>query len=217
MKIKAVIFDLDGTLVDSIHGIARALNTMLAEKGLPVHSIEECKNMVGNGFKELVRRALPENRRSDEEIESCLSRLRELYEQCWDYGMRPFDGITDLLEYLRTHGIRFAVDTNKDEGVARKIAERLFPGFSFFRVAGTTPLMPRKPDPAKTLSILADMGVSPSECLYVGDSEVDIMTAKNAGIKPISAAWGFRGTQRLAEAGAENIIHSPMELVRYLE
>jgi len=216
LRIKAVIFDLDGTLVDSIQGIAYSLNRMLAENGFPVHSVEECKNMVGNGFIELVRRALPENHRSDEEISRCLSRLREIYGRHFDYGMYVYDGMTDLLEYLQSHNVRFAVDTNKDEGVAREIMQRFFPGFSFFRVAGTTPDMPKKPNPARALSILSDMGVSPVECIYLGDSEVDIITAKNAGVMPVSAAWGFRGAERLAAAGAENIIQKPMELVRYL-
>jgi len=216
LSIKAVIFDLDGTLVNSIHGIAYSLNMMLAENGFPVHSVEKCKSFVGNGFIELVRRAVPEDHRGQEEVGRCLARLRAVYDLHWDYGMYAYEGIEDLLEYLQAHGIRFAIDTNKDEGVSRKIAQRFFPRFTFFRVAGNTPLMPKKPDPARALGILADLGISPDQCLYLGDSEVDIITARNAGITHIGAAWGFRGAELLGKAGAEIIIQKPMELIRYL-
>ncbi len=216
MSIKAVIFDLDGTLVDSIQGIAYSLNMMLTENGFPVHSIEECKRMVGNGFIELVRRAVPEGHRSHGEISLYLSRLRALYDQHWGYGMHVYHGIEELLEYLQAHQISFAIDTNKDEGVAKKIAAHFFPRFTFLRVLGTTPQMPKKPDPARALSILADLNLSPHQCLYLGDSEVDIMTAKNAGFLPVGASWGFRGVEGLTRAGAENIIHDPMDLINYL-
>lgn len=217
MRIKAVIFDLDGTLVDSIEGIAYSLNKVLGERGFPVHSVEKCKSFVGNGFAELVRLAVPEGHRDQEEISRCLSRLRAVYGRHWDYGMRAYDGIEDLLEYLRSHGISFSIDTNKDEGFAKEIARRFFPRFNFFRVAGTTPLVPKKTNPARALGILADLGLSPDQCLYLGDSEVDTVTAKNAGIPHIGAAWGFRGAELLARAGAEIIIHRPMDLTRYLE
>ena len=217
MSIKAVIFDLDGTLVDSIHGIAYSLNMVLAERGFPVHSVEKCKDFVGNGFSELVRRAVPEGHRSQEEISSCLARLREVYARHWDHGMYAYEGIEDLLEYLQSHGISFAIDTNKDESVAKEIALRFFPRFSFFRVAGNTPYMPKKPDHARALGILNDLGIAPGQCIYLGDSEVDIITARNAGIHHVGAAWGFRGAELLARAGAEMIIQKPMDLVRYLE
>lgn len=216
MKVKAVIFDLDGTLIDSIEGIAYALNRVLEENGFPVHSIETCKQLVGNGFVELIRRAVPEGHRGEEEIRRYVSQLRAEYDRYWDYGMRVYDGIGDLLEYLQVRGIRFAVDTNKDEGVARKIVERFLPRFSFFRVSGTTPHMPRKPDPARALDMVAGMNVLPHQCIYLGDSEVDIMTAKNAGMIQVSAAWGFRSPEALILAGAERIVHKPMDLVSYL-
>lgn len=217
MKIKAVIFDLDGTLIDTIEGIAYSLNRMLADNGFPVHTVEHCKRLVGNGFVELVRRAVPEEHRSEEEIRRYVAQLRAEYDKHWDYGMRVYDGMEELLEFLQDHGIRFAVDTNKDEGVARKIIECFLPRFSFFRVAGTTPKMPRKPDPARALSLVSEMGFLPQQCIYLGDSEVDIMTAKNAGMLQVSALWGFRPEADLVRAGADNIIRKPMDLLPFLE
>ncbi|HOP72428.1 HAD family hydrolase [Thermoclostridium caenicola] len=217
MKVEAVIFDLDGTLIDSIGGIAFALNRVLTENGFPVHSIETCKQLVGNGFVDLVRRAVPEEHRSEAEIQRYVSQLRAEYDRHWDYGMRVYDGIEDLLVHLQSRGIPFAVDTNKDEGVARRIVERYLSRFKFFRVSGTTPGMPKKPDPARALEMAAGMGVTPRRCIYLGDSEVDIMTAKKAGMIQISAAWGFRSPDDLCRAGAERIIHKPMDLVSCLE
>lgn len=217
MEVKAVIFDLDGTLIDSIQGIAYSLNKVLAENGFPVHSVEKCKTFVGNGFIELVRRAVPEGHRGDEEVLHYVSQMRAEYDRHWDHGMRVYDGIEDLLEFLQAHGIPFAVDTNKDEGVSKRILERFLPRFAFFSIAGTTPQMPIKPNPARALSMVANLGVLPRQCIYIGDSEVDILTARNAGMLPVSASWGFRGADNLAKAGAENIIHKPLDLIRYLE
>lgn len=206
---------MDGTLINSIEGIAYSMNNVLLRHGFPVHSPETYKSLVGNGVKELVRRAVPADV-SEDETNRCLSGMREEYVKNYDYGMAVYDGIEDLLRCLQEQGINIAVDTNKDEDVSRRIIGRFLPDFTFSLIMGSRQEIPKKPDPARARRIAAQLGILPEQCVYLGDSEVDIMTAKNAGMIPVSAAWGYRKVEDLVSAHAEHIIKKPMELLNLL-
>jgi phosphoglycolate phosphatase len=213
---KAVIFDLDGTLADTIEDLANATNRMLSRRGLPTHDLAQYKLMVGDGFRNLVTRALPENLRSDDYIE--LARA----EASADYALRclerstPYPGIIELLAALAAKAVASAVLSNKPDALAKKVIAGLFPDDGFAFVRGETPLFPRKPDPASALDLCARIGASPDETLYLGDSGVDMKTAKAAGFFALGALWGFRGEKELSEAGADALLHSPLDLLHYV-
>jgi phosphoglycolate phosphatase len=213
---KAVIFDLDGTLADTIEDLANATNRMLSRRGLPTHDLAQYKLMVGDGFRNLVTRALPENLRSDDYIE--LARA----EAAADYALRclersaPYPGMKELIAALAAKGIAFAVLSNKPDALTKKVIAGLFPRDRFAFVRGETPGFPRKPDPASALDLCARMGASPDETLYLGDSGVDMKTAKAAGFFALGALWGFRGEKELSEAGADALLHSPLDLLHYV-
>lgn len=216
MKIKAVVFDLDGTLVNSIDGLAFAMNKVLKSNRFPVRNMETYKSLIGTGVRELVRKAIPAGT-GEEELDRYVKEMREEYLKSWDYKMTVYEGIEELLGYLQAQGISFAVDTNKVDDVARLIIERFFPDFRFSCVMGSKPGLPHKPDPARANLIAGQLGMLPEQCIYLGDSEVDIMTAKNAGMISVSAAWGFRKVEDLVSAHAVNIIQEPRKLVDLLQ
>jgi phosphoglycolate phosphatase len=213
---KAVVFDLDGTLADTIEDLANAVNRMLAGRGLPEHDLTHYKLMVGDGFRNLVTRALPESHRSGDYIE--LARA----EASADYALRclertaPYPGIEELLAALAARGVAAAVLSNKPDALTKKVIAGLFPDDRFAVVRGEMPGFPRKPDPASALDLCARMGVLPSETLYLGDSGVDMKTAAAAGFFSLGALWGFRGEKELSEAGANALLHSPLDLLQYL-
>ena len=213
---KAVIFDLDGTLADTIEDLGNAVNRMLSRRGLPEHDLGRYKLMVGEGFRNLVTKALPESLRSDDYIEIARA------EASADYALRclerttPYPGMNELLAALAAKGVAFAVISNKPDALTKKVIAGLFPGDRFAFVRGETPDFPRKPDPVSALDLCARMGASPNETLYLGDSGVDMKTAKAAGFIALGALWGFRGEKELSEAGADAILEKPMDLLQYL-
>jgi len=213
---KAVIFDLDGTLADTIEDLAGSINASLRKRDYPEHDFAEYKLMVGEGFRLLVQRALPESARKDDLIDEIAAEASASYaERCLDMT-RPYPDVPRLLSALAERGVAMAVLSNKPDGLTRKVVEALFPGAPFRIVRGETRDFPRKPDPASALDIASRMGASSGETLYLGDSAVDMRTAAAAGFMPIGAAWGFRGEAELRAAGAEAVIARPLDLVEYL-
>jgi phosphoglycolate phosphatase len=213
---KAVIFDLDGTLADTIADLGTSVNRALGRRKLPQHELSAYKIMVGEGFRNLVTRALPEELRSETIIEEMRAEASADYgEHCLDLS-RPYPGVVDLLQTLAGRGIACAILSNKPEALTVKCAAGFFPGFPFALVRGETPDFPRKPDPASALDLCRRLGASPAEVLYLGDSGVDMMTAKAAGLVALGALWGFRGEAELRESGADALLAGPLELLNYL-
>lgn len=207
------IFDLDGTLADTLQDLADAVNYGLKELGYPVHSVESYKQMVGNGAEKLCFRALPENSKD---------RTKELYDIfCIRYGShyldntRLYDGIEETINILSQSGVKLAVATNKPQDAARKITAAFLPDAGFLKVLGGCEERPKKPDPAVIREILD--GLPDDNLVYmIGDSNVDIQTAKNTGLVSIGCAWGFRGRQELESAGADHIAEKPQDIAKII-
>lgn len=213
---RAVIFDLDGTLADTIDDLAGAVNYCLGSRGFPEHDVESYKLMVGEGLRLLVSRSLPASSRSDQLIDEIVADASARYaEHCLDMT-RAYPGIAELLSALAERGLATAVLSNKPDALTRKVVDGLFPWRPFRVVRGEIADFPRKPDPASALDICAALGARPGETIYLGDSAVDMMTAAAAGFMAIGAAWGFRGEAELRGAGARAVIARPLDLVEYL-
>ncbi|MCD8007088.1 MAG: HAD-IA family hydrolase [Oscillospiraceae bacterium] len=214
MTLKSVIFDLDGTLVDTADDLGDSVSAALNQLGLPTHTIAEYISFVGNGTLMLVKRSLPENLRDDEAL---LNRAHELF--CDHYAAhyldksRVYDGILEVVKALKDAGIKLYVLTNKPYQFASKIIEQCFPSGTFDLVGGSGQGFPRKPDPSYENHLIELSGVSKSETIHIGDSGTDIETAHNAGIKCIACTWGFRSRQSLIDAGADFIADEPREIL----
>lgn len=198
---KAIIFDLDGTLVESLPGIAASLNRALDLHGLPGHSHAAVRGFIGDGAKTLVGRALSGVSRLDL-TESVLKNFAGDYAISWPSGTTVCPGILELLENLGTRNIPLAVLSNKPHTFTVQIVARLFPQNTFAAVLGNRENLPHKPDPAGALEIAASLGVFPETCTLIGDSTMDLDTAKNAGMKAIAVTWGYHDRERLSAADA---------------
>lgn len=203
------IFDLDGTIANSIHDLANAVNFGLRELGYPEHSVESYKMKVGNGAKKLCERALPDDHKSD--ADRLHELFREYYRLHYMDNTAAYSGIPELMKKLSDNGVLLAVATNKPQDVAREIVAKLLPEISFVKILGGTDSRPKKPDPAVIHEILADMSVD-NTVFMIGDSNVDIRTAKNSGLISIGCLWGFRSREELEAEGADHIAKSPMQI-----
>ncbi len=207
----AVLFDLDGTLVDSLEDIADALNAVLREQGYPTHAVDAYRALVGGGARELVRRALPPV--DDATFAPIFARFRAYFAEHLVVRSRPYPGIADMIEELRRARVALGVVSNKPHAAAREVVERLFPSHPFEVVLGQREGIPHKPDPRGLLEALASLGVDARDALFVGDSDVDVWTATNAGAIPVAVAWGFRSREELLAAGARHLVEHPREIV----
>ena len=198
---KLVIFDLDGTLLNTIADLAEGVNHTLADLGLPQHTIDEYTLMVGNGMRKLVMRALPQDKAADDAfVDSTLAAFLSYYADHIDVHTRPYPGIPELINSLSTAGYRLAVASNKIQAGAEKLIEKFFPGIPFVAVMGNSPLYPLKPDAAVVEYIMDKAGTDRAHTVMVGDSGTDIQTAQNAGIPIIAVSWGFRPRHELTAA-----------------
>lgn len=211
--IDTLIFDLDGTLVDSIEDLAEATNHVLEEDGLPLHTLEEYKLFVGNGVDKLLERALPADRK--DQVKAYRQRFDSYYKDHCLKHTKPYQGITELIDILYKKGYKLAVVTNKPKINAVQIVKTLFPG-KFAYVFGNTAYQPKKPHPCLTQLAMQLMDSSKSETIFVGDSHVDVETAKNAKLKCIGCTWGFRSRDDLLEAGADYLVDQPLEILDIL-
>jgi phosphoglycolate phosphatase len=214
--IKAVIFDLDGTLLDSIEDIAEASNRVYGSRGLAPFSIEEMKRLVGEGAEELVRkvfvaRGIPAP--SDDEMAAIIRDYRREYETRWRVHSHPYPGVPELLRELARHGIKTAVLSNKAQIFTAVMVAELFPAHRFDIVRGALPGVPLKPDPAPALAIAAELGIAPAACAFVGDTSIDVLTARAAGMCAVGALWGFRTAEELRSSGADALAASPPEVL----
>ena len=214
---RAVIFDLDGTLIDSAADVGDAVNRVLAESNFPVHPTASYYHFMGDGVVELVRRALPENVRSPETIQAGVAAFFRAYEENWYHKSRPYPGIPELLKDLTGRGLRLSVLSNKPHRFTTKFVETFLSDWTFAAVLGQRDGVPRKPDPAGALEIADHLGFSPSEVLFLGDTPVDMETAAAAGMFPVGACWGFRSARELSAGGAGCLIEHPRELLRLID
>ena len=210
-----IIFDLDGTLINTIDDLGQACNHALAACGFPTHKIEDYPRLVGNGINKLIERALPEEHRNEQTV----LRLREYFVPYYDDHncdlTRPYDGIPELLHTLKAEGHYLAVASNKYQAATEKIVAQLFPGM-FDVVLGERKNVARKPDPQIVYDILLDRS-DKSETLYIGDSLVDAETAQAAGVKLILCTWGFCTEEQLMTANPDYMVHHPAEILPIIE
>ena len=212
MKSKLIIFDLDGTLLNTIGDLAVGCDHMLSLRGLPTHTYEQYCSFVGNGILRLVERALPEELRTEEYVKAARKDFVEYYIDHIDLKTIPYDGMTELVEELRQSGAKLAVASNKFQAGTEKLIRKFFPEVEWVEICGNREGVPLKPDTALVDLILDKAGVERKNCYMVGDSAVDILTAQNAGIHSIGISWGFRSREELEQAGAEQIADTVEEL-----
>ncbi|EAT59310.1 HAD family hydrolase [Chlorobium ferrooxidans] len=214
---KAVIFDLDGTLLDTLADLLTTLNSVLARHNYPTHSIDECRYLVGHGMRELVRKALPEGVATVDIIDRLLPEFMEEYTLNWNINSRPYPGIAEMLDSLKKRGIKTAILSNKADQFTLLCAEELLGNWKFDVVMGQRNGIPSKPDPTSALSVAAELGAEPSEILYVGDSGIDMQTATRAGFYPLGVLWGFRPESELLEFGAKSLAAHPDDIITLIE
>lgn len=212
----ACIFDLDGTLVNSLRDLADAVNHALQLEGYSIHEVPAFRHFVGNGIPKLIERALPADAQTPEIHARMLGLFNAYYQAHRTDHTAPYDGIPALLDCLRERGIQTAVVSNKADAFTKQIVTDLF-GERFPSVLGSRPNIPRKPDPTSTLETAERLGVQPADCLFLGDSGVDMQTAANAGMIGVGVLWGFRDRQELLENGAKKLIAHPEELLAFLD
>lgn len=206
-----LIFDLDGTLVDSLPGIAASLNRSLGMHGLPGHSNATVCSFVGNGVKILVQRAVPSGT-DPALIDSLVSLFKKDYDQSWKSGTKPYPGIVNLLSDLQRAGYSMAVLSNKTHDFTVDMVAGLFPNIHFGKVLGQREGIPQKPHPSGAFHIAEALGYRPETCVFIGDSTVDLETARNADMPAIAVLWGYHDRAKLISAGAEITIEHPSEL-----
>lgn len=217
MMIRAVICDLDGTLLDTLEDLADSVNAVLAEQGFPVHPTEAYRYFVGDGAAVLIGRVLPEGHRDGIIQNVCLRRFREEYALRWKNKTLPYDGIVPMLATMQKLGMKLAVLSNKPHDATELCVRELLPGIRFDAVVGQTDGRPKKPDPAGALAIAQQLGVLPQEVLYLGDTSTDMKTAVAAGMYPVGVLWGFRTADELKAHGAKTLIARPDEVVTLLK
>lgn len=214
---KAAIFDLDGTLADTMPDLATAMNSMLRDFGFKERTKEELLQFINHGARVFVGRSLPENVQDDENlVTEALKIYSDYYSKCYADKTVPFDGIHEVLASLRKSGIKLGVLSNKQDVFVKVIISKLFGEIDFVSVYGQTDV-PTKPDPAGCMRILGEMGIdNPRECAFVGDSDIDMKTAANSGMDAIGVSWGYRSEDVLTQNGAFKIAHNAEELIKIL-
>jgi phosphoglycolate phosphatase len=211
--IRAAIFDLDGTVLDTVDDLADSMNEALVAHGLPTHSREAFFHFVGNGVMDLVRRTLPEDIRGDEDrLAKIAASYRESYQRLWNHKTTPYPGISEMLERLQASGLPMAVLSNKPQHFTELCIRHYFPQIRFEPLWGQRDTVPRKPDPTAALDIAQHWGLSPSEIAFVGDTDTDMKTATNAGMFRVGVTWGFRNAAELREHGADVLCGTAAEL-----
>jgi phosphoglycolate phosphatase len=217
MQNTAVLFDLDGTLLDTLADLADAMNHVLLRRGFAVHSPEAYKTFIGDGVEILVRRVLPPACDDPAVQAECAAEMRDEYGKRWADKTRPYPGVAGLLDALSARGVSMAVLSNKPHEFTVLCVERLLGRWRFAAVRGAEPGQARKPDPAGALAIAAQLGRAPREVVYLGDTNTDMQTARAAGMFPVGALWGFRTAEELLASGAERLVGEPLELLAVLD
>ena len=215
-RFQGVIFDLDGTLLDTLACIGTAFNQALKESGYPTHPIQDFKDFIGDGVFKCAERALPANARRPTTIDALVALERRLYEMFWRREIAIYDGIPELLAALRAQNVPTAVLTNKDQDAANDCLIECFPQHSFDCVLGYTGAYPHKPDPACGAAVIKALDLRPDQLMMVGDTPVDLATARACGLFAVGVSWGFRTRETLIAAGLDVLIEHPSEILQYV-
>lgn len=213
--IKAVLFDLDGTLVNSLVDLANSVNFALDKFGFETHKTEEFKYFVGDGIPKMIERALPVGNRDKDTIEKVKKVFFESYSVHFADNTAPYDGVKELVSALKEMGMKVAVVTNKAQEMADKVVTSAY-GDVFDCVFGKREGLPAKPDPTAAIMTMKELGVKPQECIFIGDSGVDVLTGANSGALPVGELWGYREETELLKGGARYIIRKPAELLKII-
>ncbi len=209
---RAIVFDLDGTLLDTLADIADSMNLALSELGLPPRPLDAYRFMVGDGLRVLAERALPQENRQRRTIDALTARMRTVYSERWDCKTRPYPGVPETLDLLAERGVALAVLSNKPHRFTTLTVDRFLGLSRFAAVLGQSEDTPPKPDTAGLERVLRDLGAPKHACLYVGDTKTDMITANRAGLTAVGVSWGFRPRAELREHGARVIIDRPDQL-----
>ncbi len=216
MSFKAVVFDLDGTLLDTLVDLADACNRVLRKHDYPVHPVDAYKYFVGDGLQLLIERIIPAHARQPEKINRLLLDFKEDYQQNWNVQSCMYPGVTRMLDRLQEAGLILSVLSNKPHEFTLLCVEQLLPDWHFSPVFGARPDVPKKPDSAGAVEIASILRLEPAKILYVGDTATDMKTAKGAGMFAVGALWGFRTEEELLESGADRVIAAPPDLLELL-
>ena len=215
-QFKGVIFDLDGTLINSVEDIADAMNTMLEQNNLPTHNLKTYQGFLGSGIKVLLKKAIAEKSNEKEFMGKCWNEMIAIYTSNCTNKTKPYNGIIDLLDTIVSQKIKIAILTNKADHLAKKIVAELFSTYNFEAVIGLTSEETKKPNPITALQISKLFGMNPKEILFVGDSGIDMQTATNAGMFGVGVTWGYRDKNELIANGAKFILNQPSDLFKIL-
>lgn len=213
---KGVIFDLDGTLVNSLEDISNAINVVLKQHGFPTHSVAVCQSFIGHGLRELVIKSLPKEHQNEEWVNRCLDEMMIEYRDNCTIHTKMFDGISDLLDSLTARGIKMAVFSNKADELTKKVVNDVMTKWNFEVVAGLKVEALKKPNPTVALEISEKTAIAVEDFIFVGDTDVDIFTAKSAGMHPVGVVWGYRSKEELTASGATFILEKPLDLINIL-
>lgn len=216
MDCKAVIFDLDGTLLDTLEDIADAANKVLAEHNFPPHNTDDYRTFVGEGVTMLMTRALPYHKKQRDTIEACSKAFQETYKVHWNQKTKPYPGVPGMLDALTARNLPLAVLSNKPDDFTKKCVAELLRKWTFRMVQGACSTIPSKPDPTGARHMAATLAIPPANILYLGDSGTDMQTAVRAGMFPVGALWGYRTREELQSHGAQALIEKPQELLALL-
>jgi phosphoglycolate phosphatase len=216
-RFQAILFDLDGTLLDTLADIANAANAALTRLGFPTHHRDAYRYFLGGGMDHLVRRATPEGFNDSETLKRCREAIIDEYRSRWSQNTRPYPGIAELLAELDKRGFIKAILSNKPDDFTRRTVEKLMSEFRFDIIRGARPESPLKPDPTSALQIAAELHIAPGRFIYVGDSDIDMQTARAAGMFGAGALWGFRTAEELSANGAQVLLKAPREVLNLLD
>ncbi len=212
-----IVFDLDGTLLDTVGDLAFCCNEVLKQHGLPEHEVSEYHNFVGNGVKKLVERALPEKLREESFVDGIVAEFKELYSQNIATYTKPYEGIEALLKALSKREMAIAVASNKFQSGVEKLLHHYFADVHFVSALGQREGIALKPDPYIIREIIQRTSYTPDKMFFVGDSSVDIATAKAAGVESIAVTWGFSSAEELEPCGATHIVEHPAQILSLLD
>lgn len=215
MKFKGIIFDLDGTLVNSLEDISDAMNSVLTSLNYPTHTYDTYQYFIGSGLRNLVSKALPDSNNSQEQIEICFESMVKGYRETCTLKTKPYEGIVELLDNLASQNIKMAIFSNKADELTKKIASEIFPNH-FDSAVGLSTEVFKKPNPFKAIAISETWNLNPEEILFVGDSDIDMQTAVNANMFPVGVTWGYRTEEELTSSGAKRVIDTASELIDIL-
>jgi phosphoglycolate phosphatase len=213
MKFKAILFDLDGTLLDTLEDLADSMNQALSELGFAAHPVEAYKYFVGDGAETMARRALPQENRDEATVRQCHQRAKLCYSKHWADKTRLYPGIAELLEGLQELGAAMSILSNKPDEFTQQMVAKLLAGYDFKIVRGANSDTPIKPDPTAALQIAEQTNIPPAEFVYLGDTDTDMKTANAAGMLAVGAVWGFRTAKELTENGAKVLVRNPVEVL----